>query len=84
MTKISIPIIGGDFLVCNMPKYYIKSGELKYIIDCNDHQSAILSALYHYKNKKVLTGTKICVSETGFEDHSKWKCYDTDKFLKNI
>lgn len=72
------------FYVKDMPKYYVKSGQIKYIIDCNDDIGAILAALTHFKGKGLLTGPKICVSETGFEDHSKWKCYDTDKFLKKI
>ncbi len=67
-----------------MPKYYVKSGEIKYIIDCNDHKSAILSALYHYKDKKVMTGPKICVSETGFIDIKTWKCYDIQDFSKEL
>ena len=67
-----------------MPKYYVKSGEIKYIIDCNDEASAILSALYHYKNKNIIPAPKICISETGFEDFKKWKCFDTDEFLKKI
>jgi hypothetical protein len=63
-----------------MPKYYIKSGQIKYIIDCNDEKSAILSAMYHYRNKDVITGPKICVSERGFEDFKNWKCYDISDF----
>jgi hypothetical protein len=65
-----------------MPKYYVKSGELKFIIDCSDHNCAILSALEYYKNKKIMTSPKICVSEQGFEDFKTWKCYDIDTFTK--
>lgn len=67
-----------------MPKYYIKSGQLKYIIDISDHVSAILAALRNYKGRGVITGPKICISETGFDDYSNWKCYDTDQFLKRV
>ena len=67
-----------------MPKYYVKSGQIKYIIDCNDQSSAILAALYHFKGKGILTGPKICVSESGFEDFKNWKCYNTDEFLKKL
>jgi hypothetical protein len=67
-----------------MPKYYIKSGQIKYIIDCNDAVSAILAALYHFKGRGILTGPKVCVSESGFEDFKNWKCYNTDEFLKKL
>lgn len=67
-----------------MPKYYVKSGQIKYIIDTTDEVSALLSALYHYKGKGVMTGPKICVSETGFDDHTKWKCYNTDEYMKKL
>lgn len=67
-----------------MPKYYVKSGQIKYIIECTDHDCAIMAALTHFKGRGLLTAPKICVSETGFEDHSKWKYYDTDKYLKKI
>lgn len=65
-----------------MPKYYVKSGQIKYIIDSPDHESAILAALRHYKGKGVMTTLKICVSEQGFEDHKTWTCYNTDDFMK--
>ena len=65
-----------------MPKYYVKSGQIKFIIDASDHVSAILAALKHYKGRGVMTGAKICVSEQGFEDFKKWTCYDTDKYMK--
>lgn len=67
-----------------MPKYYVKSGQIKYIIDCNDHISAILAALCHYKGKGLIAGPKICISEKGFEDFKSWKCYNTDDFLKKL
>lgn len=67
-----------------MPKYYVKSGQIKYIIDSPDHESAILAALKHYKGRGIMSGPKICISEKGFEDYKSWKCYDTDKFMKEI
>lgn len=65
-----------------MPKYYIKSGQLKYIVDSSDHVTAVLAALRHYKGKGIMTGPKICVSEIGFESYKSWKCYDTDEYLE--
>lgn len=67
-----------------MPKYYIKSGDIRYIVDTTDPESAILSALYHYKNKNVIPAHRICVSETGFDDFKNWKCYDTEDYVKKI
>lgn len=66
-----------------MPKYYIKSGQIKYIIDSANHTTAILAVLRAYKDKKIMRGPKICVSEKGFKDHKSWKCYDADNFLKD-
>lgn len=67
-----------------MPKYYIKSGQLKYIVDTTDEESAILSALYYYKGKTLMTSTKICVSEKGFKSFKNWTCYDIDDYLKKV
>ena len=67
-----------------MPKYYVKSGQIKYIVDCKDEKSAILSALSHYKGKGLLTGPKICASEKGFDSFKEWNCYDTDDYLKEV
>jgi len=67
-----------------MPKYYIKSGDIKFIIDTTDPTSAILTTLYKYKNTGVIAGPKICISETGFEDHKKWICHNTYEYLKRI
>jgi hypothetical protein len=53
-------------------------------VDTTDPESAILSALYHYKKKTVVYGSRVCVSETGFEDFKNWKCYDIDDFLKKV
>ena len=82
--KISICKIDGNFFWCKMPKYYIKSGQIKFIVDCTDHLCAILAALTHYKGKGILTGPKICVGEQGFEDFKKWKCYNTDDYIRRI
>lgn len=65
-----------------MPKYYVKSGQIKFIIDAIDHDSAIYTALEFYRGKGKITGPRICVSETGFDDFKNWKCYDTDDYLK--
>lgn len=65
-----------------MPKYYVKSGQIKFIIDTSDHTSAILAAIRYYKGKGIMIGYRICVSEQGFEDFKQWTCYDTDEYLK--
>lgn len=67
-----------------MPKFYVKSGQIKFIIDTSDHLTAILAALKRFKGKGVMTGPKICVSETGFDSFKNWKCYNTDDFMKKI
>jgi hypothetical protein len=67
-----------------MPKYYVKSGQIKFVIDASDGVTAILAALKRYKGKGAMTGPRICVSETGFENHKNWTCYDTDEYLKGI
>ena len=86
MTRQKILILTNDgiFSQFNMPKYYVKSGDLKYIIDCTDHKSAILAALYHFKGRQIMTGPKICISETGFINIKTWKCYDTQNYIKDI
>jgi hypothetical protein len=65
-----------------MPKYYVKSGQIKFIIDSPDHISAILAALKHYKGRGVMTGLKVCISENGFDDFHQWTCYDTDEYIR--
>lgn len=67
-----------------MPKYYVKSGQIKYIIDRDNHEDAILDTLKHYHGKGLMTSFKICISEQGFEDFRQWKCYDTDGFMKKL
>lgn len=68
-----------------MPKYYVKSGQIKYIVECTDHICAILAALTHFKGRGLVTGPQICVSEKGFEPRVRdIECYDTDTFLKRI
>lgn len=67
-----------------MPKYYIKSGQVKYIIDRPNPEEAIVETLRYYKGKGKMTGLKICISETGFDDHNNWECADTDGFMKRV
>lgn len=74
------PIIGGISFLYDMPKYYIVSGQLKYIVDCNDPESAIMSGIHYAKEQGIDLGIKICVSEKGFSDSEK--CYDTEKYNK--
>jgi len=64
-----------------MPKYYVKSGQIKEIVDRKSHKEAILFAIEKYKGKGLLTLAKICVSETGFS--TNLTCYNTDDFLRN-
>lgn len=72
------------FFGVKMPKYYIKSGQIKYIIDRKDYKEAIIDTLKAYHGKGYMTGPKICVSETGFENHHLWKCYDTGDYIKEL
>lgn len=67
-----------------MPKYYIKSGDIKLIIDKPNHDQAIMSALQLYKNSNKIASHKICISEQGFEDFKNWICYDTYNFTKRL
>jgi hypothetical protein len=64
-----------------MPKYYVKSGNLKFIIDCLDQYTAIIKAIKRYRGRGLMLGSKICVSEQGFEDFRHWTCYDSDTYL---
>ena len=65
-----------------MPKYYVKSGQIKYIVDRASHREAIVYTLKYFKGKGLLTSFKICISEIGW--NIKTTCYDTDSFLKDI
>lgn len=67
-----------------MPKYYVKSGQIKFIINRNTKDQAILDTLRYYNGKGFMSGPKICVSEVGFESFKSWDCYDTDKYMKRI
>jgi len=65
-----------------MPKYYVVSGQIKFIIDAKDELTAILATVSHYRGKGLLFGPQICINQKGFTaQKSKQKCYDTDKFL---
>jgi hypothetical protein len=63
-----------------MPKYYVQSGQVRYIIDRPNEHTAISAVLHLVHGKGLLTSLKICVSQAGFD--IKLKCYDTDSFLK--
>lgn len=65
-----------------MPKYYIKSGQLKLTIDRKTIKDAIAAAIKYKKRCSLILGPKLCISEIGFESYKLWKCYDTGKFLK--
>jgi hypothetical protein len=65
-----------------MPKYYVQTGQMRYVIDKTSHHDAIMATLKYFKGKGLLTNLKICVSEIGWT--KKLKCYDTDDFLKGI
>jgi hypothetical protein len=67
-----------------MPKFYVKSGNLRYIIDKEDHQSAITSALIYAKEKGIMTGLRVCYSEQGFVSFKEWVCDDIENYLKEI
>jgi len=67
-----------------MGKYYIKSGNLKFIIDRDNYKQAIYEALAYARYKSIATGQKVCVSEKGFETFKEWICYDTKEYLKGL
>jgi hypothetical protein len=67
-----------------MPKYYVTSGQINYIIDSTNEINAILATLKYYKGKGMMSSLKICVSETGFDDSTNWICYDTDEYMRKI
>lgn len=67
-----------------MPKFYVKSGQIKFVIDASDHTVAILAALRKYKGRGLMLGPKICISEKGFESFKDWICYEADDFLKKL
>ena len=49
-----------------MPKYYVQSGQIKCIINGNDHKSTIIYVINKYKGRGLLTVAKICLSEVGW------------------
>lgn len=65
-----------------MAKYYIKSGDLQYIIDTPDYMSAILAGIKYAQKNKIILGPRICYSEQGFETFKNWICYDTLEYTK--
>jgi len=67
-----------------MPKYYVKSGEMKFIIDRPDQESAIVATLKHFQGTSTAGSFKICISEKGFEDFKNWVCYDIEDFIRKI
>lgn len=67
-----------------MPKFYVKSGNLKFIIDKKNHKEAIKAALTHAKQKNIMTGLRICYSEQGFVSFKEWVCEDIENYLKEI
>jgi len=52
-----------------MPKYYVRSGQLYFIIDAIDHGGAILATLKYFKGRGLTSHEKICVTEVGFDDN---------------
>ena len=71
-----------------MPKYYVKSGQYKFIIDASDHETAILATIKHYQGSGLMPSHKICVSEKGFYDtvikNGQIDCYNIDDYFKKI
>lgn len=63
-----------------MAKYYISSGQIKHVIDRDTHSKAIKDTLSYYKGKGLMTGPKICISESGWTKGQI--CYDIGLFLK--
>jgi hypothetical protein len=67
-----------------MPKYYVKSGQIYFIINAQDHKDAVILTLKHFNGKGLITHQNICVSEIGFDDNKHITCYDTDDFMRII
>jgi hypothetical protein len=67
-----------------MPKYYIKSGHIKFIIDRNNPDIAIIDTLKFYQGKNIIRAPKICIGESGFDSFKKWKCFDINDYLKKV
>lgn len=67
-----------------MPKYYVKSGDIKFIIDKPNPESAIRATLKYYQGTSKVASFRICVSEKGFEDFKNWVCYDMEDFVREI
>lgn len=67
-----------------MPKFYIKSGHIRYIIDRKNYKEAIVATLKFYKRRGLMVGAKICVSEKGFDSFKEWFCYDISDFMEYI
>lgn len=67
-----------------MPKFYVKSGNLRFVIDKPDHNSAIIDALIYAKQHNILAGLRVCYSEQGFDSFKEWICLDTHEYLKEI
>lgn len=67
-----------------MPKFYVKSGNLKFVIDKNNHQEAIKEALIYANKKGIMTGLRVCYSEQGFVSFKEWICEDIEDYLKEI
>lgn len=67
-----------------MPKYYIKSGHIKHILDRKTEAEAIVDTLKYHKHRGFLVGARVCVSEKGFESFKDWSCYDIIDFMEQI
>lgn len=67
-----------------MPKFYIKSGDLKFIIDRADYNIAIRESVVYAKNNNIITAPKICISEKGFLTFKEWTCYDIKDYSQRI
>jgi hypothetical protein len=66
-----------------MPKYYIKSGDIKFIVDSKNTTAAIkkMIAFYKHKKPKPIKSNKICISEIGFDSFKSWKCFEFKDFI---
>lgn len=67
-----------------MPKFYIKSGHIKHILDRETETKAIIDTLKYYKYRGFMVGARICVSEKGFDSFKEWSCYDIIDFMEQI
>lgn len=65
-----------------MPKFYVQSGNFKFIINAIDAYSSVLLILQKYKGRGIMFGPNICTNEEGFISNRNQICFDTDSLIR--